>query len=90
MEKSKKNKLEKKHTQLAKKSDWDSLASCIIDLELAILKEKDAKELKLLSLKLEIYEAEKNSRVFDSFDMEYFLSKEVGIFEDDDYDFSDS
>ena len=45
------NKLEKKYAQLAKKSNWDSLASCIIDLELAILKEKDAKELKLLSLK---------------------------------------
>jgi hypothetical protein len=83
MAKTKREELIKKHTQSAKKSDWDSLALSIIELEQIILKEKNSKQLKLLNLKLKIYEAEKNNRVFESFDMEYFLNKEMGILEDD-------
>jgi hypothetical protein len=89
MAKIKKDELIRQNIQSAKKLDWDSLALAIIDLEQAIGKEKNSKQLELLNLKLEIYEAEKSSRVFESFDMEYFLSKDMSIFDDDDYDFSD-
>jgi hypothetical protein len=89
MTKAKKEELTKKYIQSAKKSDWDSLALCIIEIEQAIPEEKDPKVLELLELKLKIFEAEKSSRVFDSFDMEYFLSKDMSIFDEDDYDFSD-
>lgn len=93
MAKTKREELIKKHTQSAKKSDWDSLALSIIELEQIISTTKQAKQLKLLNLKLKIYEAEKNNRVFESFDMEYFLNKDMSVFEDDfdedDYDISD-
>ena len=78
--------LTKQHIQSAKKCDWDDLALTIIALEGAERKEKDPKVLELLKLKLKIYEAEKSSRVFESFDMEYFLTKDMNIFdEDEDY-----
>jgi len=83
MAKIKKDELIRQHIQSAKKIDWDSLALAIIDLEQAIEKEKNSKQLELLNLKLKIYEAEKSSRVFESFDMEYFLSKDMSVFDDD-------
>lgn len=86
MAKTKKSELTKQYIQSAKKLDWDSLALAIIDLEQAVGKEKNSKQLELLNLKLEIYEAEKSSRVFESFDMEYFLSKDMSIFDDEGYD----
>lgn len=89
MAKIKKNELVKQHIQSAQKLDWDSLALAIIDLEKAIKQEGTHKQLKLLNLKLEIYEAEKSSRVFNSFDMEYFLNKDMDIFDEDEYGFSD-
>lgn len=89
MTKAKREELTIKHIQSAKKCDWDTLAGIIINLEQEIASEKDSKHLELLNLKLNIYETEKAYRVFDSFDMEYFLSKDMSIFDDDDYDFSD-
>ena len=86
MAKTKKSELTKQYIQSAKKLDWDSLALAIIDREQAVGKEKNSKQLELLKLKLEIYEAEKSSRVFESFDMEYFLSKDMSIFDDEGYD----
>ena len=83
MAKIKKSELIKQYVQSAQKLDWDDLALAIIDLEQAVENEKNSKQLELLNLKLEIYEAEKKSRVFESFDMEYFLSKDMSIFEDD-------
>ena len=44
-------------------------------------KDKKCKDLKSLELKLEIYEAEKASRVFSSFDLEYFLNKDFEYIE---------
>jgi hypothetical protein len=68
--------LNKKYAQQAKNSEWDDLAFAIICLESKIEKEKSSKQLKLLNKKLEIFESEKESRVFGTFDMEYFLSKD--------------
>ena len=89
MAKTKQDELIKQHIQSAKKCDWDSLALAIINLEQAEQKEKNPKQLELLRIKLKIYEAEKSSRVFESFDMEYFLNKDMEIFDDEGYDFSD-
>lgn len=89
MAKIKISELTKQHIQSAKKCDWDDLALTIINLEQAEKKEKDPKQLELLRLKLKVFEAEKSSRVFDSFDMEYFLNRDMEIFYDEDYDFSD-
>ena len=73
----------------AKSSDWDDLAFGIINIERLVAVEKDSKMLKLLKIRLEIFEAEKMSRVSDSFDMEYFMSKEFQHISEDDLDFSD-
>jgi hypothetical protein len=89
MAKTNKKELIEQHIQSAKECDWDDLALTIIALEGAERKEKDPKVLELLKIKLKIYEAEKSSRVFQSFNMEYFLNKDMEIFEDGDYDFSD-
>lgn len=87
MNKNKKQELTNQHVKNAKKLDWDSLAFSIIELEQFLLKEKNTKQLKLLNLKLKIYEAEKASRIFNSFNMEYFLNKDMVILEEDEYGF---
>jgi hypothetical protein len=69
--------LSKAYEKQAKASEWDDLAFSIMVLESSIYQEKDVKSLKLLRLKLEIFEEEKSSRVFDTFNMEYFLNKEL-------------
>lgn len=71
----------KKYKKQAENSEWCDLADSIITLEKRISKEKKAKPLKILNLKLEIFEKEKASRVFNSFDMQYFISKEYEGFE---------
>jgi hypothetical protein len=70
----------------AKNSTWDDLAFSIICLEEKIRKTKNAKRLKLLEKELKIFEAEKSSRVFTHFDMDYFLNKdyEEVVYLDDD------
>lgn len=70
----------------AKKMEWCDLAYEIMMLERSIEKDliKDPKQLKLLQLKLEIYESEKFDRISDSFDMGYFLTKEVGLYGEED------
>lgn len=77
--------LTKKYTKQAKKTDWCDLAGVIMTLEECVRIEKKAKHLKILNLKLEIFEKEKSLRVFDSFDMEYFMSRD---YEDFDADYS--
>ena len=62
----------------AEKKTWDELALAIICMELLLIEEKEAKMLKLIEIKLEIFEAEKLSRVFDGFSMKHFLSKDDG------------
>jgi hypothetical protein len=73
----------KEFREQAKKQDWDELAYGITVMERAILLEKDDNYLILLKIRLKIWEEEKNSRVFDSFDMEYFLSKDFNEFDED-------
>lgn len=86
MAKSKKE-LSKKYKKFAKKSDWDTLAGAIIDLELKIQKTEGKRKINLLKFELEIYEMEKASRLFDVFDMEYFVNRDFEYFEDDPFDF---
>lgn len=78
--------------------DWDDLAYSIIVLEEAVRQEqqeckkneeRDPNILKILELKLEIHEYEKASRVFNSFNMEYFLNKDFEDFEEEGYEESD-
>ena len=59
----------------AKKRDWDELAYDIILMEENIRRGLEPKYLNLLNTKLEIWEAEKASRIFQKFDMKNFLSK---------------
>jgi hypothetical protein len=66
----------KEYTKEAKNSEWCDLAFSIIVLENCIREEKNPKCLKILKLKLEVFEGEKTSRVFDTFDMQHFLSKD--------------
>lgn len=61
--------------KMAKKEDWDRLASEIILIEYAIREKRNAKSLKILQLKLEIYEKEKASRIVSTFNMKNFLNK---------------
>lgn len=67
--------------QDAKSKNWDELALAIIAMELLLLEEKSDKMLKLLEIKLEIFESEKLSRVFDTFNMERFLNKDIEEYE---------
>ena len=76
MDKKTKDTLTKEYQEQAKKTEWCDLAYLIIVLELAIANEKKAKVLKILKLKLKIFEEEKSSRVFSNFNMHRFLSKE--------------
>lgn len=64
----------------SKKRDWDELASDIINLEQCVKMEANAKQLKLLNQKLKIWEEEKKLRVFNTFDMEYFMSRDYDVF----------
>jgi len=57
------------------KLDWDTLAYEIILLSTAVIIEEDGNFLKLLEIKLEIWEEEKKDRVSDTFSMENFLNK---------------
>jgi hypothetical protein len=45
-------------------------------LESSMRSEKNSKCLKILKLKLKIFEAEKSSRVFEAFDMQRFINKQ--------------
>ena len=68
--------------------EWCDLAGMIILLENTVISkpvEITDKELELLTLKLEVFEAEKASRVFDSFDFEYFMNRDFDILGDDSY-----
>ena len=76
--------LRKEYERQAQDSEWCELAETIITLEQCVAQEKNAKHLKVLNLKLEIFEAEKSHRVFNSFDMVYFLAKDD--YYDDDYE----
>jgi hypothetical protein len=63
-------------------SDWDTLASSIIELETKIHKitaKKQSKQLVLLKKQLQILEKEKESRVADTFDAGRFLNKDIPI-----------
>lgn len=66
----------------AKKRDWDDLAYDIILMESALNKEHNSKYLNLLKSKIEIWEQEKASRLFNDFDMKVFLNKNI---EDSDF-----
>lgn len=70
-----KNPKNKKLVDKAKKRSWDDLANDIIKLEKSITKQKNRKALILLENKLKILEEEKSDRLFNSFDMRFFLSK---------------
>lgn len=85
----KKKEIKKIYKKFAQNCDWDELASAIIDLELKITKTKNKKILKKLNIELEIYEEEKACRIYKSFDMEYFLNKDIEYFEEDPFDISD-
>lgn len=76
MDKKTKDTLTKLYQEQAKKIEWCELAYSIMVLECAVANEKKDKVLKILQLKLEIFEKEKSSRVFDNFDINYFLNKE--------------
>lgn len=65
----------------AAESEWDSLASVIMAIERLLVVEKDTKMLKLLKIRLKIFEDEKTHRVSEDFDMEYFINKEIQQFE---------
>lgn len=65
-----------KFQEQAKNCDWDDLSFEIINIEYEIREEEDSKLLKLLALKLSIFEEEKKERIFESFDMEKFLNKD--------------
>ena len=75
--------------QQARASEWCDLAETIIALELAIRKEKDAKTLKILELKLEVFEEEKKGRVNSKFDYDHFRRRELELLTEDMYDFED-
>lgn len=64
-------------TRQAKKRDWDDLAYDLILMEIALRKKGNSKYLNLLKIKIQIWEKEKASRVFDEFDMKNFLSKNI-------------
>ena len=64
----------------AKKRDWDELASDIINLEQCVRMETNAKLLKLLNQKLEIWEQEKSLRVFNTFKIESFMPQDPEVF----------
>ena len=66
----------KKYTKEAKDSEWCDLAFSIMVLESSMRSEKNSKCLKILKLKLKIFEAEKSSRVFEAFDMQRFINKQ--------------
>lgn len=68
--------LSKEYEKQARESEWCDLAGSIITLEMCVAQEKDSNHLKILELKLEIFEKEKAQRVFSSFDLAYFLSKD--------------
>tara|TARA_R100000951_G_scaffold112718_1_gene113478 strand:- start:9889 stop:10152 length:264 start_codon:yes stop_codon:yes gene_type:complete len=70
-------------TKLAKQLDWDDLAWEIIVLEAAVVAEEDDNYLKLLEIKLEIWEEEKKDRVSDRFSMEKFLNKGYSFVDSD-------
>jgi hypothetical protein len=70
-----------KFIKQAKNRDWDRLAKDIISLEKMIRNQKKSKSLNLLKQKLEIWESEKNNRVFDTFNMRNFLTKNDEDFE---------
>jgi len=76
MSKIKEKALQEVYVKQAKSSTWDDLAFSIICLEEEEKKSKGVKHLKLLRKKLKIFEAEKSSRVFTSFSMDYFLNKD--------------
>jgi hypothetical protein len=79
---------EKNLIKAASKTEWDKLAHDIIVLEMEISKAKNAKTLKSLKRKLKVWENEKRSRVENTFSMEYFMNKDMEIFEteyDEDY-----
>jgi len=59
-----------------KKLDWDALSYDIILISTAISIEKDSNYLKLLQIKLEIWEKEKTDMVHSQFDMQRFLEKD--------------
>lgn len=61
----------------AKKREWDDLAYDIILMEKALTKDHNSKYLNLLKSKIEIWEKEKTSRLFDDFDMKVFLNKNI-------------
>ena len=66
----------KEYTKEAKDSEWCDLAFSIMVLENSMRSEKNSKCLKILKLKLKIFEAEKSSRVFEAFDMQRFINKQ--------------
>lgn len=68
--------LRKEYERQAQDSEWCDLAETIITLEQCVAQEKNAKHLKILNLKLEIFENEKSQRVFNTFDLTYFLNKD--------------
>jgi hypothetical protein len=69
----------------AKKRDWDQLAYDIILMEEALRAGLNPKYLILLNIKLQIWEKEKASRIFQTFNMKSFLNKG---FDDSDIEYS--
>ena len=68
-----------------KNLEWCELASNIIDMEFLLTKKRSlkAKELKLLSMKLDIFEKEKVSRIPSSFNPEHFIDRNYEYYDDD-------
>jgi hypothetical protein len=82
-------KIEMDFLKQARNSEWCDLAETIIVLEFAMQKEKDPKVLKILDLKLKIFEEEKKLRVANRFDYDYFRRRELELLTEDMYDFED-
>jgi bisphosphoglycerate-independent phosphoglycerate mutase (AlkP superfamily) len=72
-----KKQIKERFIKMAKKKEWDELAYDIITMERALRTKQDAKTLNLLNFKLQIWEKEKASRIFQEFNMKTFLIKSL-------------
>jgi len=81
------NKVIKQMSDAIVKLDWDDLAYAIIVTEYALLIEKVIKMIDLLTIRLELLEKEKKTRVSNTFNMERFMEKEYPVIDEDEMTF---
>jgi len=87
MNKKEEAKLRKAHAAAAAKMEWCDLALETIRTSQKLSFSK-GKALKLLELKIDVYEEEKAWRVMDDFSFDYFVNKQYQYILEDDFDFS--